>query len=332
MALPPGPPHARRAVTVGHVPSTTTPDERVSGSGLAFAIGSYLLWGVLPILFYALRDAGPVEIVSWRIVLSLVFCAIVITLVRGWPRLVALLKDRAAVSTLGIASALILVNWGVYVYASVSGRVVEASLGYFTNPIVTVLLGVVLLRERLRLLQWVSVGVGAIAVIVISVGYGSFPWIALVLAVSFGLYGYAKNRVGPRADAVSGLAVETAILAPLAVVALVVMGTTSGITLATLGPAHAVLMLSLGVATATPLLLFAAGARRLPLSTMGLTQYITPILQLLVGVVLLREAMPLERWIGFGIVWLALAILTIDMFRHAGRQRGIAAATAQGAP
>lgn len=319
-------------VTLEHVPSATTPDERVSGSGLAFAVSAYLLWGVLPTLFYALRDSGPVEIVSWRIVLSVVLCAIIITIVRGWPRLVALLKDRAAVSTLGIASALILVNWGVYVYASVSGHVVEASLGYFTNPLVTVLLGVVLLRERLRPLQWASVGVGAIAVIVISVGYGSFPWIALVLALSFGLYGYAKKRVGPRADAVSGLAVETAILAPLAVVALVVVGATSGITVGSFGPLHAVLTLSLGVATATPLLLFAAGARRLPLSTMGLTQYVAPILQLLVGVVLLREAMPLERWVGFGIVWVALAILMIDMFRHTGRRRAIVAETAPGAP
>lgn len=316
----------------GGVPTATTPVERVSGSGIAFAISSYLLWGVLPILFYALRNAGPVEIISWRIVLSLVFCAIIITLVRGWPRLLALLKDRAALGTLGIASALILVNWTVYVYASISGHVIEASLGYFTNPIVTVLLGVVLLRERLRPLQWASVGVGTIAVIVISVGYGSFPWLGLGLALSFGLYGFAKNRVGPRADAVSGLAVETALLAPLAVLALVVVGATSGLTIASLGPVHAVLMLSLGVATATPLLLFAAGARRLPLSTMGLAQYIAPILQLIVGVVLLREAMPIERWIGFGIVWLALAILTIDMFRHAGRQRALVAAMAQGAP
>jgi len=318
--------------TLGHVPSATAPDERVSGSGLAFAVGSYLLWGALPLLFYALRDAGPVEIVSWRIVLSLGFCAIIVTLVRGWSRLLSLLRDRTAVRSLGIASALILVNWLVYVAASVSGHVVEASLGYFANPIVTVLLGVVLLRERLRPLQWVSVGVGALAVIVISVGYGSFPWIALALAVSFGLYGYAKNRVGPRADAVSGLTVETAILTPLAVVALGVVGATTGLSLGALGPAHAVLMLSLGVATATPLLLFAAGARRLPLSLMGLAQYIAPILQLLVGVLVLHEAMPLERWLGFGIIWVALVILSIDLFRHAGPRRQAVATAPQGAP
>lgn len=309
-----------------------TPDERISGSGLAFAISSYLLWGFLPILFYALRQSGPVEIVSWRIVLSLVFCAVLLTLLRGWPALATLVRDRAALGSLSLAGVFILVNWVVYVYASVSGHVVEASLGYFTNPLVTVLLGVVLLRERLRPLQWVSIGVGALAVVVIAVGYGSFPWIALALAFSFGLYGYVKKRVGPKADAVAGLAVETAVLAPAAVIALGVVAATSGLTMGALGPIHTTLLLALGVTTAVPLILFAAAARRLPLVAIGLTQYIAPVLQLLVGVVILREAMPVERWIGFGIVWLALIILTVDMVRHTGRQRALAAAMAQGAP
>lgn len=314
------------------MPPATAIDERVSPSGLAFALGSYLLWGFLPILFYSVRQASPVEIVSWRIVFSLVFCAIVITVIRGWPRLITLLRDRAAVGTLAVASVLILVNWGVYVYASVSGHVVEASLGYFTNPIVTVLLGVVLLRERLRPLQWISVGIGAVAVVVIAIGYGSFPWIALALALSFGLYGYVKKRVGPRADAVGGMAVETAILTPVAGVALLVVGATSGLTIGSLGPVHTVLMLSLGVATAVPLILFAAGARRISLTYIGLAQYIAPILQLVVGVVILREPMSFERWIGFGIVWIALLVLTVDMFLHAGRQRALVRAMAQGAP
>lgn len=314
------------------MPPSGSPAERVSGSGLAFAIGSYLLWGVLPILFYALRDSGAIEIVSWRILLSLVFCALLLTVMRGWPGLVALVRDRAAVGTLTLAAVLILINWTVYVFASISGHVVEASLGYFSNPIVTVLLGVILLRERLRPLQWISIGIGVLAVVVISVGYGAFPWIAVALALSFGLYGYVKKRVGPKADAVAGLAVETAVLAPLAAIALVVVQLTSGLTMAALGPVHTLLLLSLGVATAVPLILFAAGARRLPLTYLGLAQYIAPILQLLVGVVLLHEAMPLERWIGFGIVWLALIVLTVDMFLHTGRQRALAAAMAQGAP
>jgi chloramphenicol-sensitive protein RarD len=293
--------------------------DAVSGPGISFAVSSYVLWGILPVLFFAVRESGPVEIVSWRIVLSLVFCAVLITVTHGWPRLLAILRDRRTTLGLTLAAVLILVNWSVYVYASGSGHVVEASLGYFTNPIVTVLLGVIVLRERLRLLQWVALGVSVVAVVVIAVGYGAFPWIALALAFSFGLYGLVKKRVGPTADAISGLTIETAVLAPAAAIALLVLGLTSGITLGTLGAPHALLMLSLGVSTAMPLLLFAAAARRLPLVYLGLVQYITPILQLLVGIVLLHEAMPLERWIGFGFVWLALAILTVDMFRHVNR-------------
>jgi chloramphenicol-sensitive protein RarD len=311
---------------------TTPQPDRVSGSGLAFAASSYLLWGFLPLLFFALSASGAIEIVTWRVLLSLVFCALLITITRGWPRLVAILRDRTAVITLSFAGVFILVNWLVYVYASVSGHVVEASLGYFANPIVTVLLGVIVLRERLRPAQWVSIGISAIAVIVLAIGYGAFPWISLALAFSFGLYGLVKKRVGGRADALSGLTIETAVLTPLAIVALVVVGSTTGITLGTLGPTHTLLMLSLGIATAVPLILFAAAARRLPLTYMGLMQYLAPILQLLVGVFIAHEAMPPERWLGFGIVWLALIILTVDMFVHASRQRIATAAEAPGAP
>jgi chloramphenicol-sensitive protein RarD len=307
------------------VPTTPVVHERVSRSGLAFAVASYLLWGFLPVLFVSLLPAGPIEIVAWRIVLSVAFCAILITATRGWLRLFAILRDRRTTLTLALAGAFILVNWIVYVFASVTGHVVEASLGYFTNPIVTVLLGVIVLRERLRLLQWVAIGVSAIAVLVLAVGYGSFPWIALTLAVSFGLYGLMKKRVGPRVDAISGLTIETAVLAPAAAVALIAMGAAGSLTVATEGPGHTALILSLGVATAVPLILFAAASRRLPLTYMGLVQYIAPILQLIVGVVVLGEDMPFERWLGFAIVWLALAILSVDMFVAAGRGRRAAA-------
>jgi chloramphenicol-sensitive protein RarD len=183
----------------------------------------------------------------------------------------------------------------------------------------------------------VSIGISAIAVIVLAIGYGSFPWISLVLAFSFGLYGLVKKRVGGRADAVSGLTIETAVLSPLAIVAAVVLASTTGLTFGTLGPVHTTLMLSLGVATAVPLILFAAAARRLPLTYMGLMQYLAPILQLLVGVFIAHEAMPPERWVGFGIVWLALIVLTVDMFVHSARERGrvataAAATTAAEAP
>lgn len=290
--------------------------ERVSPSGLAFAVSAYLLWGVLPLLFFALTPTGAVEIVAWRVVLSLVFCVILLAVTRGWWRFLGIVRDRTAVASLALASLLVVINWLVYVFAAISGHVVEASLGYFTNPIVTVLLGVVVLRERLRPLQWVAVAISVIAVVVLAIGYRSFPWIALTLAFSFGLYGLVKKRVGPRADAIGGLTVETAVLSPIAAGVLVTIALTSGLTFGTVSPMHTVVLASVGIATATPLLLFAAAARRIPLVYLGLVQYLTPVMQLIIGVAIAGEPMPLERWIGFATVWLALAILTIDMLRH----------------
>jgi len=313
------------------VPTTEAP--RGFGAGLAFAIAAYLLWGVLPLLFLLLKPAGAVEIVAWRIVLSLVFCVILLAVTRGWGRFAAIARDRNAVVTLAIAAVFILINWLVFIFAALSDHVVEASLGYFTNPIVTVLLGVILLRERLRPLQWVAIGISAIAVLVLAIGYGSFPWIALALAFSFGAYGLAKKRVGGRVDALGGLTMETALLSPFASIALLVIALTGGLTPGTAGPVNTVAFLVVGVATAVPLIMFAAAARRLPLVYLGLTQYLAPILQFVVGVFLLREDMPFERWIGFGIVWVALIVLTVDMFVNGTRQRAAAAAvTPQGAP
>lgn len=306
--------------------------ERVSGRGLVLALVAYLLWGFLPVLFFGLRPSGAVEIVAWRIVLSLVFCLVLVTVTRGWGRLFAIFRDRTALLTLTAAAIFILVNWLVYVFASVSGHIIEAALGYFTNPIVTVLLGVILLRERLRPAQWVAIGVSVLAVVVIAVGYGAFPWITVALAFSFGIYGLIKKRVGARADAIGGFTVETAVLSPLALLTLIVIATSTGLTVGTVGPLHTALTLSLGVATAVPLLLFASAARRLPLVYLGLVQYISPLIQLVAGVLLLHEDMPPARWLGFGIVWFALAILTVDMFAHGIRQRSAAAAVGEGTP
>ena len=309
------------------MPTTPETSERRTGTGLAFAISAYGLWGFLPVFFLLLAPSGAVEIVAWRIVLSLVFCAILITVTRGWPRFIAVLRDRRTVLIMGAAGALILVNWLVYVFATLSGHVVEASLGYFTNPIVTVLLGVFVLREKLRPLQWASIGISAMAVLVLAINYGAVPWIALILAFSFGTYGLIKKQVGGRVDALSGLSLETAWLAPAATIALVVIAASGALTIGTISVAHTVLLLSAGVVTAVPLLLFASGARRLPLTYMGLTQYLAPILQFLIGVLVLHEAMPAARWIGFGLVWLALIVLTVDMFA-AGRSSRRAAALA----
>jgi chloramphenicol-sensitive protein RarD len=290
-------------------PATVTPS---LGRGLAFGAGAYALWGVLPVFFLLLAPSGAVEIVAWRILLSLVFCAILLTVTRGWGRFLVILRDRRTALTLAIAGGTILVNWLVFIFAALSGHVVEASLGYFTNPIVTVLLGVLILRERLRPLQWVAIGISVVAVIVIATNYGAFPWIALALAFTFGLYGLVKKRVGGTVDAISGLAIETLWIAPVATGMLVFVGITSGLTIGTVSAAHTTLLLATGLVTAVPLLLFASAARRLPLVYLGLTQYIAPILQFLVGVFVLGEDMPPARWAGFAIVWLALVVLTID--------------------
>ncbi len=298
-----------------------TPRERALGGLYAFT--AYLLWGFLPLYFLLLAPTGPFELVAWRILLSLIFCAFLLTVLGGWGRLLAVVRRPRLLLWTGVAGALIYVNWQVYILATLSGHVIEASLGYFMNPIVTVVLGVVVLRERLRVVQWIAVGIAVAAVAVIVVGYGDFPWIALTLAFTFGIYGLVKKRLGPSVDAVSGLTLESAWLVPVATVILIVVGSTSGLTMGAAGPWHALLLSLAGVITAVPLLLFAAGARRIPLTVVGLLQFIAPILQFIIGAWLLGEPMPLERWIGFALVWLALIVLSVDSVLFARRARGV---------
>ena len=297
------------------------PTDKGFGTGLGFAIAAYVLWGFLPLYFIQLAVASPWEIVAFRIVLALGFCIILLTVTRAWPAFIALARQPRVLGIMTVAGVLIYINWQVYILAVVSGHVVEGALGYFINPIVTVLLGVVFLRERLRPAQWIALGISAAAILVIAIGYGTFPWIALTLAFSFGLYGYIKKRVGSQVDAVSGLTLETAVLTPVAIVILVVVTLTGGIVTGTAGPAQLILMLCAGAITATPLLLFAAAARRLPLVYIGLTQYLAPVMQFIVGVALLHEDMPTERWIGFALVWVALIVLTADMLASGRAQR-----------
>jgi chloramphenicol-sensitive protein RarD len=298
------------------------------GRGLTFAVTAYGLWGVLPLYFLLLAPLGAPELVSWRIVLALVFCVILLTVTRGWAAFVALVRNPRIVLTMGAASVFILVNWSIYIFATLTGHVVEASLGYFTNPIVTVLLGVIVLKERLRVLQWVAIGVSAVAVLVLAINYGQFPWIALILAFSFGAYGLIKKQVGGQVGAISGLTLETAWLAVPAAIALVVIAASGNMVVGTVSTVHTLLVLGLGAVTAIPLLMFAAAARRLPLTYLGLTQYLAPILQFIIGVVVLREEMPTARWLGFGLVWVALIVLTIDVFGANRRSRSITVAPA----
>jgi len=282
-------------------------------NGLAFAIAAYGLWGLLPLFFLLLHPTGPFEVVAWRVLFSLVFCVALITATRGWPALLVVLRRPKTVWVMGLAGLLIFVNWQTYVFATLTGHVVEAALGYFMNPIVTVLLGVFVLHERLRRIQWIAVAISAAAVLVLTVGYGALPWISLVLALSFGFYGLIKKNVGPGVGALTGLTLETAWLMPIAIAELLIVGAVTGLTFGTVSPWHTVGLVSTGVVTAVPLLFFAAAARRLPLSLLGLVQFVAPVLQFLVGVFILGEPMPPERWVGFGLVWVALVILTADM-------------------
>ncbi|MRH29117.1 EamA family transporter RarD [Microbacterium sp. SYP-A9085] len=289
--------------------------------GGVYAFVAYLLWGAFPLYFITLLPAGPWEVVAWRVLLALLFCVLALTVTRGWRAIGRVVRQPRLLGWTAVAGVLIFVNWTVYLIATLTGHVIEASLGYFINPIVTVLLGVLVLHERLRVAQWIAIGVALVAVVVIVVGYGQVPWIALGLAFSFGLYGLAKNRVGPSVDALTGLTLETAWLAPVAAGMLVWVSATGGITFGAYGTGHAVLLGSAGVITAVPLLFFAAATRRAPLSLIGLLQFLTPILQFITGVVILHEEMSNERWIGFALVWVALVILTADSLRQARRNR-----------
>ena len=293
-------------------------------SGLAFGLGAYALWGLFPLYFPLLAPAGGLEIVAHRVLWSLLFVGLLLTVIRGWARVRSAVTDLRALLILAGAAVLIGANWLIFVLGVNSGQVVETSLGYFINPLVSVVLGVVVLSERLRPAQWVAVGIAAVAVAVLTVDYGRPPWIALGLAATFGAYGLLKKLV--RVPAAPGLLLETAIVAGPAAVVLAVLHANGDGTAGSEGPGHLFLLMSSGVATAIPLLLFAAATSRIPLSTVGLLQYLTPSMQLAIGVFVYGEPMPPVRLVGFAIVWLALAVFTVDSLRaaHVSRRRVVA--------
>ncbi|WP_417506043.1 EamA family transporter RarD [Microbacterium sp.] len=293
-------------------------------AGVAYAGAAYLLWGVLPLYFLLLVPTGPWEVVAWRVLLSFVFCILLLTVTRGWAPFGVILRQPKLLGWTALAGLLIYVNWQVFLIGTLSDNVVETSLGYFINPITTVLLGVFVLKERIRKLQWAAIAIATIAVVVIIVAYRAFPWIALSLTASFGVYGLIKKKIGPAVDAVSGLTLESFWLIPIAVVQLIVVATTpAGITMGGNGWVHAVLLAFAGVATAVPLLLFAAGTRRINLTVIGMIQFITPVMQFLIGVAILHEPMPPERWAGFVIVWIAIGVFVVDLLIAARRGRRI---------
>ncbi|SED59647.1 EamA family transporter RarD [Ruania alba] len=293
--------------------------------GLAAGFAGYAWFGLLPLYFPLLAPAGPLEIVAHRVVWSVVACLALLAVLGRLGAFTGLLRQPRITARLALAATLLCTNWIVYVFAVLTGHVVDGALGYYINPLVTVVLAVLVLGERLRPAQWVAVGFGGAGVLVIALGFGSFPWIAIVLALSFGGYGLVKKQVGARVPALPGLAVETLVLSPVALVFLVVLAARGEGAFGGPGAGGmptgglAALLIAAGIVTSVPLVLFATASRRLPLAMMGLLQYVTPTMQFLTGVLIYREAMDPSRWAGFALVWVALVLLTWDTFR-AGRR------------
>ncbi|MFF8276805.1 EamA family transporter RarD [Streptomyces lateritius] len=301
--------------------------ERDEGrAGLLYGIGAYGMWGLVPLFWPLLKPAGAIEILAHRMVWSLAVVGLALLVLRRWGWMRELLRSPRKLSLIAVAAAVISVNWGGYIWAVNSGQVVEASLGYFINPLVTIAMGVLLLKERLRPAQWAAVGIGFAAVLVLAIGYGQPPWLSLMLAFSFAVYGLVKKKVN--IGGLESLAAETAVQFLPALAYLLWLGAEGSAAFGAEGAGHAALLAATGIVTAAPLVCFGAAAIRVPLSTLGLLQYLAPVFQFLLGVVYFHEAMPPERWAGFSLVWLALTILTWDALRTARRSRAAIAAAA----
>ncbi len=296
--------------------------------GFVYGVAAYSLWGLFPLYWGLIEAAGSVEVLAHRIVWSLAVVAVLLAVGNTWWRVRRL--SRRSVALLGLAAVIITFNWGTYIWGVVNGHVIETSLGYFINPLVTVVMGVVFLRERLRPVQWAAVGLAAIAVLILTIDYGRPPWIALVLAFSFGTYGLIKKKVN--VGAVESLGAETGILLVPAAAFLIALELNGTGAFTHAGLRTDLLLVGAGVITAVPLLFFGAAAIRVPLTTLGLLQYLAPIIQFALGVIVFREAVPPVRLIGFALVWTALAVLTTETLVHRRRLRVLTTAPATPVP
>jgi chloramphenicol-sensitive protein RarD len=284
--------------------------------GIGYGISAYLIWGSFPLVIAMLSFADPFEIVVWRVIFGFAFGLAVILVTRKFSEYLSVFKQPKQLLWISLAAVVIYINWQVYVYAVADNHVLEASLGYFINPLVTIALATILLKEKLNVLQWVAVGLGGIAVLILTFNYGQPPVIALTLALSFGIYGLAKNRLGGKVSALNSFTVETTLLLPLGIVQLVFLAGMMQIQFGYAGLAPSLGLAAYGVLTAIPLLLFGAAAKRVPLSYIGFMQYVTPTLQFLLGLFVFQEPMPAARWLGFALVWFALSILSFDALRQ----------------
>jgi chloramphenicol-sensitive protein RarD len=280
-------------------------------------VAAYLLWGAFPLYWPLLEPAAAFEILAHRIIWSLVVMGALVLALGRTTAFRRVLESRRVTRLLALAACLVTVNWATYIWAVNNGHVVESSLGYFINPLVTVLMGVFILGERLRPWQWCALAVATLAVVALTVDYGRLPWIALILACSFGSYGLCKKQAG--APAVESLTFETLVIGPFALAYVAWLTAHGQSSFTDHGPVHLLLLISTGLVTAVPLICFGGAAIRVPLVTLGLLQYLAPILQFALGILYFHETMPVGRWVGFALVWVALAVFTLDSLRHRRR-------------
>ncbi len=280
--------------------------------GIWYAIAAYGIWGLFPLYWKPLHDVPALQIIGHRIGWSYILLILVVIVTRQWKQFHAVAFTKRTLSIYTVSAALVSVNWLVYVWAVNAGFIVESSLGYFINPLLSVLLGVIFLREKLRRCQWLPVGLAALGVLIVSFAYGSFPWIAVTLALSFGLYALVKKQAP--LNALNGMTLETGILfIPALLYLLTVEAQGQGAFLHS-GVTSNLLMIGAGLVTTIPLLLFSSAAQRIPLAMVGIIQYITPTMQFLLGVFVYKEPFTLIQLTGFGLVWLALVIFTLEGF------------------
>ncbi len=281
-------------------------------TGLLFGVSAYVLWGAFPLYWPLLEPASALEIVSHRAVWTLVFCLIILAITKSLRATITTLKRPRVAAKLFLTTVLISINWLVYIWATNNGHVVEASLGYYINPLIIIGFGVILLKEKMRVLQWCAVGIASVGVLVLTIDYGRLPWVALALAISWGSYGLVKKQLG--LGALEGLAIETLIASLPYLLYLLYIGN-KGTGQFGHGVGITILLVSAGAITAIPLLLFNGSTTRLPLTVIGLLQYITPTIQFSIGVWVRHEDMPTARWVGFFIIWIALTTLALDLVR-----------------
>lgn len=290
-----------------------------SRRGYLYGLAAYGLWGFMPLYLKLLQESGPAEVLAHRVIWSALFVAIALAAMRNWGFLRPLARQPKALAGIAVAAVFIGINWGTYIYGVNSDRVIETALGYFINPLVVILLGVTVLHERLRVAQWIALGIGGLAVVVLTIGYGELPYLALTLALTFGVYGLVKKQLA--LPAAEGLFVESAVLALPALGYLAWLSWRGDPTFGNISIGHTTLLVLAGAVTAIPLLLFAGAANRIPLTALGILQYTAPVMQFVLGVLLFHEPMPPARLAGFALVWLALVLFTVDAIRNARSAR-----------